>query len=386
MIRGRSGGRAADSRGRTNGSPALDGTRQGPQSAPVGRWLFRSHDGRLTAYATAPDGLVRWTEHESGGGAWTGPEVIDVPGWTGHVSIAQSREGYVHFAAARKAPSTDAGGPEVVVATQFQTARALTPWHSLGTPKPPTGTAGDTAVCGPLIVVNQSSGSVHVVVSLRAGGIVRRSRNSDGNWGGWKSVTHQPYEGGLDIVMAEHGPLEILALSPAGADRWVGTSQGRFQLNDRIGTAVVDGTVTACETGPKRATYFWRYPGDGSLVAWRAQGSQHAQGDGLMPLGGAGGRGTPGVARAAVGGYDCTVLAQLGLEGGIQVTAYVTENEGYGTWWADLGGPDAELPQVAVDGAGRIVLAAIDKEGALHLTRQDTAQEGLAFEPWSRVG
>lgn len=86
--------------------------------------------------------------------------------------------------------------------------------------------------------------------------------------------------------------------------------------------------------------------------------------------------------RAVIGGYDCTVLAQTGAEGDIELTAYVTENEGYGTWWASLGGHGAHAPQVAVDAAGRIVVAALDADGALICTRQDTTQQGLVFGPW----
>ncbi|WP_392673317.1 hypothetical protein [Streptomyces sp. LN785] len=383
MIRGRSGGRAAGSQGRASGANAHESA-TGPVTAPSGRWLFLGHDGRLTAYGAASDGLARWTEHTTGTGRWHGPEVLEVPGWTGHVTMAQSQEGYVHFAA-RVADSSGAGQPRIVVATQFQTGRGLTPWHSLGVPRAADGESGDAVVHGPLTVVNPTLGSIHVLMSLRHGGILRRSRNRDGNWGGWKAVTDRPYPGEPGAAMTEGGPLEILAPGPGGADRWVGTSKGRFEFADRIGTPVVPGTVTACETGPKRATYFWRYPGDGSLVAWRQQSHPAQDGGVLMPLGGAGGRGMPAVTRAVVGGYDCTVLAQLGLEGGVEVTAYVTENEGYGMWWAPLGGPDAQSAQVVVDGTGRLVVAVLDKESALHLTRQDTAQEGLAFGSWNRV-
>ncbi|MGW0775835.1 hypothetical protein ACWD01_19785 [Streptomyces sp. NPDC002835] len=338
----------------------------------------------MTAYATAPDGLVRWTERVAGVDDWEGPEFLEaVPGWTGNVTLAQSREGYVHFVALRQ-ESAAGGGPEVVVATQFQTGRGVTPWRSLGIPASPAGPAEDVVVSGPMIVVNQSSGSVHVIVSLRNGGIVRRSRNPEGAWGGWKSVAEQSHGGELAVVMPERGPLEILVAGQFGADRWIGAAQGRFNLAGRSGVAVVEGTAAACETGPKRATYFWRYPGDGSLVAWRPLNQQEDVG--VMPLGGAGGRGAPGVCRAMVDGYDCTVLAQPGAEGGIEVTAYVTENEGYGVWWAELGGPETEAPQMTLDCNGGIALAAIDEGGSLHVTRQDPAKQGLAFGPWECVG
>lgn len=257
----------------------------GDGGSASGNWLFTGQDGRLTAYLPAEHGLLRLTEPASGHLPWTGPDLVEVPGWTGRVAMAQSPEGYVYLAVLRR-PRTADGALEVAFATQFQTGRGLTDWRSLGAPASP-GVPGDSVVAGPLIEVNKAIGTVHVVVSLRAGGIVRRSRNADGVWGGWKSVTAEAYPHAFATVMTTGGPLEILATGPAGTDRWVGVAQGRFELRERLGTPLVDGTQIAYETGPKRATYYWRYPGDGSLVAWRAQGQQ-AQGGGLIPLGGAG--------------------------------------------------------------------------------------------------
>ncbi|MYT26832.1 hypothetical protein GTW69_42325 [Streptomyces sp. SID7760] len=384
MVRGKSGGRGTTSvRATQDAPPGGPGSR--PSAPPAGNWLFKGGDGRLTAYACTPHGLLRWTEAAAPRTGWTGPDTFDVEGWTGTAAMAQSREGYVHFVAVRTGRDGSDGGQgpgrsEIIVATQFQTGRPLTDWHSLGIPALRGGPAGDRLTGPPRIAVNQRSGATHVLVSLRRGGVLRRSRNAEGAWGGWKQVAPEPYEGEVTPLMSAGGPLELLALGPAGADRWVGVGQGRFQLADRIPTPVLPGTPVLCETGPRRVTYFWRYPGDGSLVAWRA-GHQGAPG-GLMGLGGAGGKGAPGVVRSVIGGYDCTVLAQTGAEGDVELTAYVTENEGYGAWWASLGGHGAYAPQVAVDAAGRIVVAAFDARGALICTRQDTTQQGLVFGPW----
>lgn len=101
-----------------------------------------------------------------------------------------------------------------------------------------------------------------------------------------------------------------------------------------------------------------------------------------MALGGAGGQGPAGVCRALIGEYDCTVLTQVGAQGDIELTAYVTENEGYGAWWASLGGRGLRTPQVAVDSAGRVVVAALDPAGALVTARQDPTHPTLTFTPW----
>ncbi|MFF0749580.1 hypothetical protein [Streptomyces sp. NPDC004267] len=351
---------------------------------PAGRWLFTGGDGRLTAYAATATGLLRWTE--TAHGAFEGPLPIEVPGWAGGLSLARSSQGYVCFAGLRRAPQGDA--LHVIVSTQYQTGRPLIDWSDLGVPVGAGGGGDDPVVAGPLVVVNQNSGSVHVLVSLRHGGIVRRSRTPEGRWGQWKNVTDRPYAGEFTAAMAAGGPLEVLAVSADGSvDRWAGAGGGRFELRDRFGIAVADGTLTVLETGKKRSTYLWRYPGDDSLVAWRAA-TGTAQSAGVMALGGPGGRGRPGAVRTVIGEYDCTVLAQCGAHGGIEVTAYVTENEGYGTWWAPIGDPAvaATAPQPGVDRARRLVVAALDRTGALLLSRQDLTQDGLVFGPWERMG
>lgn len=380
MNRGRGGGRPTHpARGEQHAAP---GEPVSPSpAAPSGKWLFRGADGRLTAYSSGAHGLIRRTEATYPATGWTGPEEIDAPGWTGTAAMAQSREGYVHFVILRT-PSDGSGRPEIAVATQFQSGRALTDWRGLGVPGVRGGPEDDAPACPPRIVVNQRSGTVHVIVSLRRGGIVRRSRNAQGTWGGWKQIAPDPYPGGTAAVMPEGGALQILAAGPAGVDRWVGSAKGEFRLVDRIPVQLA-GIPVAFETGPRRATFFWRHPGDGSLVAWRAV-QQGIQG-GMLGLGGAGGHGEVAVGRAAIGGYDCTVLAQNGADGDIELTAYVSENEAYGTWWASLGGQGLRSPQVAVDADGRIVVAALDRDGDLAVTRQDTAQQGLAFGPWQRA-
>ncbi|MER7762623.1 hypothetical protein [Streptomyces sp. NPDC097619] len=378
MNRGRGGNRSAVSPHGTDRPPhGTDG--RGP-ALPTGTWLFAGGDGLLTAYLPAPGALLRWTEDPTSPGRWSGPDTVEIPGGTGPVDMARSPEGYVHFIALRRSPE---GAPEVAFATQFQSRRALTDWHPLGVPGVRGGPTGDSLTGPPRIVVNRRSGSVHVLVSLRLGGIVRRSRNPNGGWGGWKHISPEPVIGGITAAMPAGGALELLAEGGAGIERWAGAGQGRFALTERIGTPLVPGSATVCETGRGRATYFWRYPGDGSLVAWRAP-HREVQG-GLMGLGGAGGRGAPGAGRAMIGGYDCTVLAQSGAQGDIELTAYVTENEGYGAWWASLGGRDLRAPQVAVDGSGRIVVAALDARGVPSVARQDPGGDGLAFGGWQPI-
>ncbi|WP_335940175.1 hypothetical protein [Streptomyces sp. PTD5-9] len=349
---------------------------------PFGRWLFTRPDGLMTAYGQGPRGLVRWTEHAGPGETWTGPETVEVPRWAGRPSLARTREGYLHIAA-RRASAGDPARLEIVLATQFQTGRPLTPWHNLGAPRPAPDTDRSLAF-GPLTEADPVTGAVHVLVVTRSGEVFRRSRGPEGGWDGWKSVLDGPCPGEPVAVMAENGPLELLAHDASATARWTARAQGPFEPAGRAAAPAVAGSATAYGTGPGRATFFWRHPGDGSLVAWRP-GTGGGDGDGPIGLGGAGGRGAPAVTRTVVGGHDCTVLVQRAASGGVEVAAHVTEHEDYGLWWEPTSGPDAVSVQTVVDGAGRVVVAALDERGALHITRQDPSREGLVFRRWRRV-
>lgn len=99
--------------------------------------LLRGKDGRLTAYAPVAGGVVRWTEDRPGGPTWTGPWLIEAPGLSG-VTVAQGADGYAHLVGVRRRTGKDGAQVDIVHATQFQTGRPLTAWHSLGTRTPRT--------------------------------------------------------------------------------------------------------------------------------------------------------------------------------------------------------------------------------------------------------
>ncbi|MFC8207041.1 hypothetical protein [[Kitasatospora] papulosa] len=78
------------------------------------------------------------------------------------------------------------------------------------------------------------------------------------------------------------------------------------------------------------------------------------------------------------------MLAQAEETGTLAVTAYPTEAESAGAWWADTREPCEGAPALASDRAGRLVVAAIGPEGGLSVTRQRVDQQGMALEAWLR--
>lgn len=93
-------GRAETGLGATSGAPAVPGSEiaaaaDGGHAASG--WLRLGRDGRLTAYASCAEGLVRWTESAPGSDVWRGPDLFPVEGWTGRFTLAQDFNGFVWF-------------------------------------------------------------------------------------------------------------------------------------------------------------------------------------------------------------------------------------------------------------------------------------------------
>ncbi|MFD8553811.1 hypothetical protein ACFV08_19955 [Streptomyces fradiae] len=89
--------------------------------------------------------------------------------------------------------------------------------------------------------------------------------------------------------------------------------------------------------------------------------------------------------RTVVDGHDCTVLAHRDEETGrAALAAYPTGDEDAGVTWTLTGSPCLGAPALALDGAGRVVMALIGTDGALWTARQK-AESGLALGAWTRA-
>ncbi|GAA1374026.1 hypothetical protein [Streptomyces beijiangensis] len=346
-------------------------------------WLRLGRDGRLTAYASCADGLVRWTESSPGSDHWQGPELLPVEDWHGRFTLSQDSDGFISFAGMRHREGMP-GGLEFIVATQYQTARPLSAWRPVGNPfrtnEPTLSGLGDP------VVLTDGAGLLHVVGARFGQGVRGRTRSTDGAWGKWTDLDGKWVRGSVVPLVTSEGYGEYLTPFRGGA---VYVRQERpgaaFKWRGRVHADAVEGTYSSYETSPGIGTYFWRHPADGSVVAYRPR-SAAGQASALMPLGGAGGVGPVGIVRTPVNGYDCTVMLQLGAEGYPEIGAYPTEGEQYGAWWAPVGDRCVGLPAMGIDGLGAVTIAIVDMDGGLRVARRDLSEVGLAFGAWRRVG
>lgn len=349
--------------------PGDDGNTRTARGVADGHWLVRGKDGRLSAYALGDGELLRWTENSPGGPDWTGPEPFPAAGLS-HLSVHQGPGGFAHFVARRSTRRAEGETVDLVHATQFQSGRPLTAWHSLGNPhrdrEQGIRVGVPTAVTG-------ADGLLHVLVTDADGKLLLRREETGGKWTGWAAIGRGTGDDGA-LAATGTGRVEVLAPGAGLTRRWSQKQPGGDLTADHdIPFGHVPGTVVALETAPDSLTYYWSDAGSGSLYA-------HRPGTWAIPLDSPPVSGRPAVLRALLDGYDCTVLAHRDADGGIVLTACGTENEGAGVWWSPTGEHSAGAPALAHDASGRVVLALIDSAGSLRVARQ-RPEPGLAMEP-----
>ncbi|MFJ9342872.1 hypothetical protein ACIRP0_26780 [Streptomyces sp. NPDC101733] len=357
-------------------APARDGIP--PALGPLnGRWLAVDRDGRLTAYARARGGLLRWTERAAGGPEWGAPAFFPAQGLT-DLAMARGRDGYTHFVGRHHRPGdggTDVDRVTYHHAVQYQSGRPLGPWNSLGTlyRRPEMLHRG-----GPPALAVDARGAPHVFVRNAGRGVHVRRQDAGGKWVEWEDLRgSKTFEGPCADVTAE-GRILLAAPGEKGISLWSQTGPGGpLHRGEDIPYPAQDGSVCSLETAPGRITRFWHAADGSGLVA-------HREGAGVLALGGGPGTGAVAAVRAVVDGYDCTVLAHRAASGRTALAAYPTENEAAGLWWTEIGEPCPGSPALAVDARGRVVIASIAAGGELLVNRQKDSS-GLSLGRWQRL-
>ncbi|MEV5808003.1 hypothetical protein [Streptomyces parvulus] len=348
----------------------------GPAGEPHGDWLTLGRDGRLSLYLPAEGGLVRWTETAVGGPGWSGPHFVPVAGLT-DLTVVQGADSYVHFLGRRERARSD-GTPrvDVVHAIQYQTGLAFTEWRSLGSPHRDRPEGRELGVPAGAVA---SDGTVHVLVPNAGGGLSLRREAPNGTWRAWEDLRGTGITGPPAPVALSGGRLEVCAVSSSGVLLWSQAEPGGdFSGPHGLALRPLPGTVTALETGPDRATYFWTDAESGRAAAWR-------QGEWPAELGGSPSEGPYTALRTAVDGYDCVVLAHRGRDGSALFGMGSTENESGGFWWYALAESCPGRPVLARDGLGRAVVALTGADGVPRVARQDDGA-GLSFTHWQSLG
>ncbi|MCP9945847.1 hypothetical protein LUX12_15290 [Streptomyces somaliensis] len=343
-------------------------------------WLVRGKDGRLTAYAPGDGGVLRWTETRPGGPAWTGPELIPAPGVLPYLAVAQGEDGYVHLVGLRRGRSADGRtGTDVVYALQYQTGRPVREWRPLGTPYPNDPSLAE--LTGLPTAVVDAEGSLNVFVRNAGGGVCARSQARTGAWGAWADLKGSGVRGTVSASLAADGRVEVLAPTAEGLLRWEREKPGApFVRGDDVPLRAEPDSLGVAGAGTEEGpTHFWHDPGDRTVRAWRPSLPEGARlGDGT-------GTGPVAALRTVVDGRDHTVLAHRDEATGRAALAVCpTRDEGAGATWTLTGGPCPGAPSLAVDGAGRVVMAVVGADGALWIARQGSGP-GLALGAWERA-
>ncbi|MFF0835338.1 MULTISPECIES: hypothetical protein [unclassified Streptomyces] len=370
-MRGR-GAQAVDRRSR-----AGVGTEARPQRASVtavatGSWLLRGNDERLAVYALVAGGVRRWTETAVGSGRWSGPDFFPVDGLTA-LNVAQGANRYVHFLGRRRTrPASGEPKTDLLYAVQYQSGRTLGEWRSLGNPyRDPK----DAASLGVPAAAVDGQGSVHVFVSGAPGGVMLRRESKSGAWEAWQDLRGGAVAGGLAAAANSAGLLEVLAPGNRSVMRWVQTEPGAvLRRAQDLMPAAVPGSAALLETAPGVFTAYWSEQSGTGVYAQRP-------GEWAVPAGGAPGEGPHATLRAAVDGYDCTLLAHQGRTGTAVLGVCGTGGESGGLWWTDTGVTCAGTPALALDGLGRVVMAMVAADGTVLVNRQ-RPEPGLTLSDW----
>ncbi|MFJ2024903.1 hypothetical protein ACIODW_14005 [Streptomyces sp. NPDC087897] len=366
----RSGRTARRSRPAGEGGTRVTGTHVAGLRTSVldGPWIVLGKDGRLTVFARAAEGLLRWTQRAPTGDRWAGPDVIVTPRLS-HLTVVQGADGFVRFIGRRVSAEGHATG--VVHASQYQTGRPVTEWKPVGNPHKDAASARRIGV--PAAAVS-GSGSVHVLVANAGGGVSMRSEDTKGAWAPWRDLQgSDAYEGAVATATVS-GLVEYLAPGEGVAMRWQQEKpDGGLARCPDLPVSVGAGGVTGLETAPDRVTYYWADSATGGLFA-------HRPGAWVIPLGGGPAEGRIAASRAWLDGYDCTVLAHRAPGGDIMLAACGTENEDGGVWWARTAERSTRPPALACDAEGRVVMALFGEDGALRIASQ-APESGLAMAP-----
>ncbi|MFI6724747.1 hypothetical protein NRF20_11065 [Streptomyces sp. R-74717] len=352
---------------------------------PRAGWLISAPDGRLTAYAPArTGGVVRWTETPEGRNGWTPAEcLLPDDRLLPYLSVAHGSTGFVDLFGLRRKGDSPQAPVEIVYASQYQTGRPMTGWHTIGNPH--ANDAEQAAAIGAPVAVVDGSDALHVFVRNAVGGVSTRRRDPKGVWGKWTAMPCKRVREGLSAVVTRSGRIELFMPADKGVYVWRQEAPGG-PLDRAPNLVFIARPDTACgtESYEGRITHYWRDEEAGEVVAYRlpAAGVPDVP---PAPLGGHSGRGPLALTRCLVDGYDCTVLAQREETGTLALTAYPTELESAGAWWADTREPCEGTPALTLDRNGRLVVAIIGRDGRLNVTRQRTDQQGMALEGWLRL-
>lgn len=299
-------------------------------------WVGRAADGRLHAFAVIGRHVVGWRQ---AGDRWEPSGDLEPPGALATGLAVAAGPGGVTVCGRR-------------LDTAEITCRDDDGWTVVGSPD-----HGDPRVGTPALAA-RGDGRLVVFVRDASGGISRAEQGAGGEWGDWTRLGGSDVQDGLSAVTAGDGEVEVFAHTTTAVVRWDGSGWDRTL--PRTAPAGPPVALTAAD-GSSTVVHLVADTGE---IAVTSRRDAWAPPERRAGPGGSGGL-------AAVFAHG--VLTVVGRDASGGVTGNATGD------WVGLGGPVLDHPAVAVDGTGRVWVAAIGPDGRLHTTSQDGAGR---FTPW----
>ncbi|MEU6244541.1 PIG-L family deacetylase [Streptomyces sp. NPDC047024] len=349
-------------------------------------WLHLQVDGRLAAYAVLGGRVAVWTESVPGGDSWGSPVLLPGTGLTPALSVAADRDGGVHLVGMRRTPRP-AGQVDVeIVRTRRQAhTGSMTPWESLGNPNERSRDWRRCREVGVPEAVVDPSGRLHVFMRNFGAGISARRETGEG-WGAWEDLGGRGMQDCLTAVLKSTGRIELFAANRVGAVRWYqDLVSGPYKSQDGVTTADPDawrpvGGLTPVQIGRSRMALFYREEDSGEVMCVRQRPDGQWNGR-AERFGGHGGTGRIAALRQLNDREDSLVLARRNAWNGLSVAVVPAQGRAGTPEWTDYDVLIARPPALALDSAGRVVVAVLGVDGRLRVTRQKTQDTADGFGP-----
>ncbi|MFD8915326.1 PIG-L family deacetylase [Streptomyces sp. NPDC059575] len=349
-------------------------------------WLHLQADGRLAAYAVLGGRVAVRTESEPGGDSWGEPVFLPGAGLSPALSVAPDAGGGVHLVALRRTPGFG-GRVDVEIVRMWRQGHtgAVLPWETLGNPGDRTKDWRRGREVGVPEAVVDGAGSLHVFMRNFGSGISARRATAEG-WGEWEDLRGHGMQDCLTAVDLTTGRIEMYGANRSGVVRWYQEAAfGPYKTQDGVTSADPDawrpvGGITPVQIGRSRLALFYREEDSGEVMCLR----QRPDG-GWFPrverLGGHGGTGRIAALRQQSAGRDSVVLARRNARNRLSTAVLPAQGREGAPEWTEHDVLMARPPALALDHAGRVVVAVLGTDARLRVLRQSTPDVADGFGP-----
>jgi LmbE family N-acetylglucosaminyl deacetylase len=335
-------------------------------------WAALDSAGRLNAVAMLDNKVQVWREDTSGG-SWTGPTPVpgDAP-LSSNLTLIKDGSGLLHIVGIRLSDSQ-------IVTTARDDSGTWGPWTELGNPNNPQ----ERALTGDPAVVVERDGRLTVFVRNWGLGVSALKQNPNGTWpSDWADLKGYLVRDDLTAgVSPLDGHVELFAPSINGLLHWSeNLNTGVYPIDAVPVGPPTAGPVSFTRNADGRMQIFYVQAGTGAVASqWqRTTGFWTTWSSSLGTVG------LEGVS-ANAGSDGRMTLATRNRGGGVSLAVQDKPNIGF-SGFPDLGNVVLGAPVVALDGHGRQVVLAFERDAGLHVARQSAPGADSPYGAWELAG